>query len=244
MRFQLFSVLLLFLSAFSLLGNNDHYQAYITNDLDSWASAVETDARVYEQTQEAALLLSMAKGAYGAIGACFAQEDKKAAADWADRAEGYVKDYLKEVPKSAEAKALLAGIYGMQIGLRPMRGMTLGPKSGRLLSEAVSLDENCALAYYVMGTSAYSTPETWGGSKTKALEHFTKARELYEAQGKTTGNWEYLSVLAWQGMNQHSLEQYTQAQITYQKALETEAEFGWVKYVLLPKTEAILASND
>jgi hypothetical protein len=107
------------------------------------------------------------------------------AADWADRAEEYAEGYLEVRPKSAEGKAILAGIYGLKIGLKPIRGMRLGPKSGQLLSEAIALDENCALAYFVMGSSAYNTPATWGGSVENAAAYFATAKELYEQQNAT-----------------------------------------------------------
>ncbi|MEL6836579.1 MAG: hypothetical protein AAFP77_26500 [Bacteroidota bacterium] len=212
------------------------YQAYLENDLDAWSAAIAELSRSYEQSQDANLLLLMAKGAYGAIGSCFAQQDMDKAAEWTDQAEEYALLFLDHQKDHAEGKALLAGIYGMKIGLKPMRGMTLGPKSSRLLTEAIAKDDNCALAYYHLGTSAYNTPATWGGSVEKAATYLQDAKERYE-QGALEHNWEYLNALAWLGMSHHQMEQYTQAQQMYQLALQHEPNFGWVKYQLLPKTQ-------
>ena len=212
------------------------YQAYLENDLNAWSKTIEELARGYEQSHDANQLLLMAKGAYGAIGSSFAQQDMDKAEEWVDQAEEYTLLFLEEQEDHAEAKALLAGIYGMKIGLKPIRGMTLGPKSGRLLSEAIAQDDNCALAYYHMGTSAFNTPATWGGSVEKAATYLQEAKQRYE-QGSLQYNWEYLNTLVWLGMSHHQLGQYTQAEQMYQLALQQEPTFGWVKYQLLPKTQ-------
>jgi tetratricopeptide (TPR) repeat protein len=165
-----------------------------------------------------------------------------AAANWVKRASQHTEALLDAQPEHAEAKALLAGIYGMRIALKPIKGMVLGPRSSRLLDQALELNPNCALAYYHRGTSAYNTPEQWGGSKEAALAAFQRAQQLYE-KGNTQQNWEYLNALAWLGISYHALGQYQEAQEIYQQALETAPDFGWVKFVLLPQTEQALASN-
>lgn len=236
----------LLIAGFSLAAqsiNDQYYQAYLTNDLTLWENAINELARQNEQSPTPQTLLSMAKGAYGATTTCFALQDMKQAANWSNRAESYAKQLLDIAPKNAEGKALLAGIYGLKIALKPVRGMTLGPKSGQLLSEAISLDKNCALAYFLLGSSAYNTPATWGGSVEKALTHFTTAKDLYLQQGQTTTNWEYLNCLAWLGQSQHQLQQYQEALQTYQSALEKEPDFGWVNYQLLPATQEALSDE-
>lgn len=218
------------------------YQAYLENDMEAWEKGIAELSRAYEQGNDASLLLQMAKGAYGAVNTSFALEDMDAAATWADKAEEYCELFLEANPKNAEGKALLAGIYGMQIGLKPIRGMRLGPKSGRLLSEAIAADKNCALAYYQLGMSAFNTPEQWGGSVEKAVEHLTVAKDLFE-QAQTKENWIYLSNLAWLGISQSKLNHYEAAKVSYQQALATEPNFGWVKMQLLPEVEGKLGGK-
>lgn len=239
------AILFITLTATTLQAQNPQerfYQAYLENDITAWSNAIEELSRSYEQSQDPTLLLHMAKGAYGAIGSSFAQQDMDQAAEWAEKAEEYSLLFLEEQKEHAEAKALLAGIYGMKIGIKPIRGMTLGPKSGRLLSESIALDDNCALAYYHLGTSAYNTPETWGGSIEKAATYLQQAKERYE-QGALANNWEYLNALVWLGMSHHKLGQYSQAEQMYQLALQQEPNFGWVKYQLLPSTESAMGKG-
>lgn len=238
---SLFVALCVCVVSISLSGQG-FYEAYLTNDLSAWQAGVSQLERSYEQSADPDILLAMAKGAYGAIGTSFAQQDMEVAAEWVEKAETYTKAYLEKNDNSAEANALLAGIYGMKIGLKPMRGMTLGPKSGRLLSKATTIDPECALAHYVTGTSAYNTPETWGGSISDARMHFEKAKSLYETHD-VAENWEYLNTLAWLGQAQMKLGEYTAAKATFEHALSVEPNFGWVKGLLLPKVQAQLAKN-
>ena len=228
--------LLFVTSAYTQGIQEQYYQAYLENDLPAWDNAIAQLSRGYEQSNDSELLLQIAKGAYGAIGSCFALQDMEKAADYADQAEEYTLLYLEEEENCPEGKALLAGIYGMKIGLKPIRGMMLGPKSGRLLREATKIDDDCALAYYHMGTSAYNTPATWGGSIENAATYLAQAKERYQ-KTELEHNWMYLNTLVWLGMSHHKLGQYDQAEEVFELALEQEPNFGWVKYKLLPATQ-------
>lgn len=218
------------------------HQAYLDNDLAAWEAGIAELSRTYEQSSDPNLLLQMAKAGTGAIGSCFAKRDMDTAALWADKTEEYCQLFLESSPQSAEGKALLAGVYGMKIGLSPMKGMFLGPKAGRLLTEAVTLDKECPMTHYQLGISAYNTPEQWGGSKIEAAKHLANAKQYYESSGSTK-TWEYLNTLAWLGQSQHALQQYDAAKASYEQALDAEPDFGWVKIQLLPATEAAILAK-
>ncbi|MEM9260914.1 MAG: hypothetical protein AAGA62_14800, partial [Bacteroidota bacterium] len=75
-----------------------------------------------------------------------------------------------------------------------------------------------------------------------AVDYFNQAKTSYECQDLSY-SWEYLNTLSWLGISQHGNGQYDEANKTYQMALELEPTYGWVKFVLLPKTEAALAER-
>ncbi|MEM1216910.1 MAG: hypothetical protein AAGJ82_14545 [Bacteroidota bacterium] len=52
MKSSFFFTLLLF-CALTATATNPYYQAYLSNDLAAWEQAINTDARLYEQTDEA-----------------------------------------------------------------------------------------------------------------------------------------------------------------------------------------------
>lgn len=89
---------------------------------------------------------------------------------------------LKAEPAwGAEAKGLLSGCYGMTIALNPMKGMTLGPESARLVAEALAAAPDNPRVHYFAAMRLARTPPAWGGDPVKALEHARRARSLAEA---------------------------------------------------------------
>lgn len=79
---------------------------------------------------------------------------------------------------AAEAKALLSGCYGMTIALNPMKGMTLGPDSARLVAEALDAAPDNPRVHYFAAMRLARTPPAWGGDPMKALAHAQRAQAL------------------------------------------------------------------
>ena len=79
---------------------------------------------------------------------------------------------------AAEAKALQSGCHGLTIALNPMKGMTLGPESARLVAEALAAAPDNPRVHYFAAMRLARTPPAWGGDPAKALEHATRARAL------------------------------------------------------------------
>lgn len=223
-----FLFLLASLSTFAQI-DSAIYQAYLAADATQYSE-------VFNKFSESDNNLKLAKTQYAAVGAYQKTGNTEGAQKMLDQAETLTKAYLKSNSKSAEANALLSGIYGMQIGLSPMKGMTLGAKSSNLLEKALKNDPDNAFANYQKGSSLYYTPRIWGGNVPKAIEHLHKAKALYEAAG-VNNNWEYLAVLAILGQAYHYQEELKAAETIYQLALQTAPEFSWVKRQLLPALE-------
>lgn len=77
---------------------------------------------------------------------------------------------------AAEAKALLSGCYGLTIALNPMKGMTLGPDSARLVAEALDAAPDNPRVHYFAAMRLARTPAAWGGDPVKALAHAKRAQ--------------------------------------------------------------------
>ncbi len=209
------------------------YQAYLTNSLLLWKNGLQELEAAYQSSEDPEILLAMARAEVGAVGACFAQQDFDQAANWLERAEKHVKTLLKTNPDLPEAHALIAGIYGQKIALKPIRGMFLGGKSNKHLQRAIELGPENPLAHFQRGNNYYHTPAAFGGDLDKAVEHLQAARRLYE-QCNMAENWEYLNTLAWLGQALAKQGNPQAARSVYERALQVEPEFGWVKKVLLP----------
>lgn len=223
----------LFTIQLSAQSQNAVFQAYMTGDVDVFAEEIAQQQQQFTTSQDAADQLALAKLQYAAFAAFQKTKDEDGAQNTVNAAEKNAKAVLKANPKSAEANALLSGIYGLQIGLSPMKGMTLGSKSSNLINKALKIDADNAFANYQKGSSLYYTPRLWGGNVPKSIEHLNKAKASYEANDMQE-NWEYLAVLATLGQAYHYQENFEQAKSTYELALEVAPDYGWVKYQLYP----------
>lgn len=205
------------------------YKAYIMNSVPAWKIALGQ----LEATKKPSLLL--AKGYYGAAGTAMGNRNEDLAEEMLDKAEGMVKEILDNDQKSVEGNALLSSVYGMQIGLSPMKGMYLGSKSSKLASKALKLAPENPFANFIKGSSLFYTPSLFGGDVKKSITHLEKAKTIHEKNG-TVHTWEYMNTLALLGQVYYSEKEYQKAKTVYETALKTAPDFIWVKKILLPKT--------
>ncbi len=143
-------------------------------------------------------------------------------------------------PSFAEAWALLASAYGRKIGLRPLLGMRLGPRSSRAQEMAVQLEPDNPRVVMLEAIGGYNTPRIWGGSKTQALSGFRRAARLFEEESiadPLQPSWGHSEVYAWLGIAYMDSGELPEARQALESALEIEPEFGWVRYELLPSLE-------
>lgn len=137
---------------------------------------------------------------------CFSKKDK-------GKAKKFVEDGIEHLKKSIELKedfaesyALLSSLYGNKIGLNPLLGITLGPKSARM--------------------------------QKKALKHIQKAIQCFntfEAEKPILPTWGYDEAYAYLGLIQMDRGDPHAARESFQKALEINPNYGWVRYVLLER---------
>jgi tetratricopeptide (TPR) repeat protein len=164
--------------------------------------------------------------------------DKEKAPASLDSAVLHLKKVLEIDDNNAEAHALLASCYGMQIAFSPLSGIWRGPKSGSEMSKAKELaGENPRVALLgAIGT--YNTPSLFGGGKEKGFEAMKRAAELFD-MWKTTDSlqpdWGKEQVYAWIGLAYLDRKETILARKAFEKALEINPEYGWVKYVLIKK---------
>jgi tetratricopeptide (TPR) repeat protein len=147
---------------------------------------------------------------------------------------------------NAEAHALLASCYGMQIAFSPLSGIWRGPKSGAEMSKAKELAPENPRVALLGAIGTYNTPSMFGGGKEKGFEAMQRAAELFN-RWKTTDSlqpdWGKEQVYAWIGMAHLNRKETILARKAFEKALEINPDYGWVKYVLLPKVASETESH-
>ncbi len=164
-----------------------------------------------------------------------------------DRREQVIEDAISHLKRAtevnetmADAWALLSGCYGRMMGMNPMRGMSLGPKSNEAMETAKERSPDNPRVWIIDGTSDFYTPSMFGGDKEQALKKFKKAARLAEQESiddPLMPSWGHAEAYAWIGIAHMDAERYDQARTAFETALDINPDYGWVKQVLLPKAK-------
>ena len=150
-----------------------------------------------------------------------------------DSAISALENLTEQTPNDDEAWILLAQTYGLKTAFQPMKGAEYGPKSGKALATAFSLNQNNPRAYLVKGISKYNTPAMYGGSKTAALTALDQAIALYSQEGNSSDKvWGEADAHVWKGLANISLENKAQALTDWHNALAITPNFGWAKMLI------------
>jgi len=174
------------------------------------------------------------------------KKEKENFQKFVNSSEELLKELINENGSDAEAVSLLGAIYGIQVAMNPGLGASLGSQNIAFTSQAFGNAPGNPRVLLQKGISKFKSPEFVGGSKEEALKYFTQSVEAFDnmSERKTEISWGYLDALAWLGIAHSSLGDFKSAINAYNKALEVEPDFGWIKYELLPKAEEKLTSSN
>lgn len=142
-----------------------------------------------------------------------------------------LKKLLNDQPDSVEVLTLLSNVYGMTIGVSPIKAPFLGPKAERLIQRAYEIAPDNAQVLLVRGISAYNTPSTFGGSKSKALDWLDQAIKSYAAD-PSDGNWGAAEAYVWRALTLDALERRADAIADLNQALAREPDYAWAQFIL------------
>lgn len=216
--------------------HNNFYEAYLAGDSQGMLAASKTFRELSDkQPTNFALATEYLQTRYSIVGFCMEGDCGVDVSDVLDDAIDYAEVKLKKGNSHANLLAVYGGMLGMKIGLSPMQGMFLGPKSGRYVDKAFEADPGNPLAHMFSAFSSYNTPAMFGGSTEEGQQSFLKAATAFEERGETANNWAYLDALAWNGIALKKLGKTAEAKASFQKALDIAPNFGWVRYSLMPK---------
>lgn len=167
----------------------------------------------------------------------FSKNDLKGAKDYVNDGIKHLKACIDANPNFAEAYAMLSSFYGNKIATMPWTGFWYGPKSGKLMQQAIEIEEDNPRVQLLQGLSYYFTPERWGGSKQLAKENFQKAAELFQIKldNPVLPDWGHSETYGWLGSVEIDLGDIDSAKEYFEKALEIDPNNNWVKYQLMPK---------
>ena len=140
-------------------------------------------------------------------------------------------------PWESEAAALQSGILGQLIGLRGGRaGMTLGPRSARLLEQAARKAPASPRVILFRGVARLNTPPLWGGDRKDAVKLVQQAVARFAVPPAASAGprWGRAEALAWLGVTRKQTGDVAGARAAWEEALALEPDYARVKSVLLP----------
>ena len=163
-------------------------------------------------------------------------DDRKQASLRLNSAVEHLRETIRLDPRSAEAHALLSSAYGRQISLNPVKWILLGRKVGKALDKAREIAPDNPRVVLCAALSDYHTPRVLGGSRERGMQGFRRATELF-ALGMPADpvlpEWGHSQAWAWLGIAHRDRGEKELARAAFERALEINPEFGWVRNGLL-----------
>ena len=103
-----------------------------------------------------------------------------------DAAEADIKTVMKSGQQIGECEAMLATVYGFELGRHPWKALWLGPKIRPLYRSALRREPENARVHYLAGLGFMRAPEKFR-DLAEAERLLFRAKELYEHEGDEVG---------------------------------------------------------
>ena len=162
----------------------------------------------------------------------------------------YAIDHLETATDRDEAFAegwlMLSAAYGQKMTVRPLQAVSLGRKFNRAMSRARELAPDNPRVVLLRAITAYNLPRIVGGNKERALEGLYRAARLFEeevVEDPVLPSWGHEDTYARLGIVFMDRGDPEEARTAFERALEINPEFGWVKHTLLPSLEEMEAAS-
>ena len=244
-RIWFVSLLLTFSSAVAM-GQTTYrepiYLAYIQGDMSRWEAIIRlmeerSDDITDEERKE------LVGYYYGYIGFLLGTDQKDKAQDYINKGEKHLNALLKSAPNDVTALAYKGSFIGFRIGTNKFKAITLGKESISYINRAYKMDSQNIQAILEKGNYLFQMPWILGGDEKEAVRLYEKAVLRMEKHQNLKQNWLYLNVLTTIARHYEEEKQWQKAVQIYEKILQQEPEFSWVKDTLYPAAKRTAAKN-
>ena len=210
------------------------YRSYINDDMVHWRRVI--DEMNAEKNKSNEFLMELINYQYGYIAWSIGEGRHDLAEKYLSLAENNLEDLENKSFRLSHVYSYKSALYGFRIGLSRLRAPFLGPKSVKFANMAIELDQQNPYGYIQYGNTQFYMPAVFGGSKRVALQYFKKAEDLMESdEEKIEEDWNYLNLLTMIAKAYTELDDHTMAKTYYEKILNIEPGFLWVKNELYPE---------
>lgn len=177
---------------------------------------------------------------YDHLGTLNMVEDEDKADDYFDLALDYL-DTALGMKDFEDGYSLRSSVYGKKIGISPMKGMFLGPRSNNAVDDAYDVSRDNPRVWIIEAIGKMYTPSMFGGDKErsrKLLVKSEKALKNYVESDSLMITWGKADVYAWLSELSVLEEKFEDARRFADQALDLEPNYGHVLLGIYPRIEA------
>lgn len=222
---------------------NNIYKAYVQGNMSLWEKTITDMEGLYAKRPTSIVLYDILLAQYGLIGYYIGTDQNAKGSSHLDKAEDNLKRLSSVRAYHTTSLVFESAFLAYRISLRPIRAVQLGPRSYRLIEEAMKSDPGYSRVWIEKGNAAFYTPSVFGGNKSEAIEHYLKAIDLLERDMPNNHRWLYLSTLVALANAYEKTGDLLKAIRTIEKALAFEPEFKWARDEMLPKYRSMRAGQ-
>ena len=204
------------------------YNAYINGEMSQWKQIIDEMEEKTDKTKT--FTLDLVNYHYGYIAWCIGNDKDQQAEEYLKKAQKHIERLERQNYKLSVVYAYKSAFIGFEIGLNPFYAPFIGSKSIEYAELAIEKNKKTHMAYIQLGNAQYYMPEMFGGSKTKAIDYYLKAKSLMENdKNNIEKNWNYLNLLIIIAQAYTETGKKQTAKEYYQKILAIEPGFQWAK---------------
>lgn len=213
------------------------YQSFKTGNMSVWLLVLKELELDYKQKPSSDKLFKIVEVQYGYIGYLLGIENTKQAREFLSKADENIDRIIELQPKNADAVAYKSALTAYHISLSPYKAPFLGPRSMRLIDQALAINPESVQANIEKGNALHYAPSMFGGNPSDAVNYYSKAIGLFEKlnQGNPPNSWLYLNTLVQLALAYEKANQIEKARSVYRRILSQSNDFKWVKDELYPK---------
>jgi tetratricopeptide (TPR) repeat protein len=206
------------------------YKSYITENKDLPIELIKNLSKEKPSLENTYLLL---KAEYSLLYFnTYYNTDKELHNAYISKAKANADKLIESKKYLTEVYVIKACLYGIEIGISPMKGIYLGSSIDACIAKAISFNKLYPYAWATKGRSLVSKPSVFGGDVNEGIKLFDLSIKLYE-NNNSNENWEYLDTylqIAIVFLNNNNKEK---AKDYLNKVLKIEPEFKLAKWFLL-----------
>ncbi len=212
------------------------FQAYIKSDMKQWKRVIDQmQAHSFNQNQ-VEFTAELVNYQYGYVAWHIGNDLEDEAEKYLDLAIENLEWLEENNFDEASTLAYWAAFYGFRIGINTWYVTLYGYKCNSSAEKAVEIDSANPFCHIQMANLRYYQPPILGGSLQEAIDYYLKAESIYLTRPIKDRNrdWIYLNLLATIASFYTEFKDYPKAKVYYEKLLNIQPNYDWVKLKMLP----------